>query len=499
MRRWPFVVVVLGLALQIAAWVLVIPPYGTYDEFDHVYRASSVWHGQLTEVRDAPDEYSQPVIADPNLVNAGFLECMRLPYTRNIDCHAGPPMRDDTVLVRSGAARYNPLYYLAIGPATQLGSGSATVLWMRIWSSILTVAVLSWAVMQLRGWPRPAQGIRGLMVAYTPMVAASCAIVAPNGLEMAAGLLWWTSLLTLTQAQPTGRSLWLALATSGILLAQLRSLGPFYLLVTLSVIAVWKGRALREAINENRRPAVAAAGALGLSLASSALWVLTQHAKSFNDPPWAPSATWSDSVSQSFASVPGWMVQFIAALPGRNIAPPPLVTAGWLVPLTLLALNAALRNRRARWSLAALCSVVLGFPIVFSILTFREFGLAWQSRYILPLAIGIPLLLALNGRQDRSRLLINDVVLIVGALIAQIVIARFTQQWYARISPSVTLEQSFPITSDWVPLAFLAFGTAAVGLILLRLSAADTREQPAAGINQADSASPALPRPVPSR
>jgi hypothetical protein len=469
-RRWPSVLLFAGLIVQIVTWSLVVPAYATYDEFDHVFRASGAAHGYPVALRHTPPEYPSAVAADRRLVTAGTAECLGLPYTSQLTCNPGPALTRDLVTVHSGAAYYNPLYYLAVGPASRLGVGVNAVLWMRALSITIAAVIIGWAILLVSRWRRPDAAIRGLALAASPMLLFSMAIVAPNGLEMAAGVLWWVALLTVTRREAAGPLLWSGLALSGLLLATLRSLGPLWLVLPLVLIGVWRPRRQLSAIwREYRRAVVVTLAVVGAALTASIGWILTQHAQVLREAETSNHASGVQSVLVMVRYTIVLVVQFVAAIPGRNLAPPPIVTAAWLVPFALVLLNVDRRHVRGLRALSLLIVFVVVIPLGFGFLTYARLGIAWQSRYQLPLAVGIPLLAAILGMNSRSRLLVNDLILTVAMPIASVAIMIYALNWYDQDSP-LARQHVFPLVPG--PLAVGLIGTASLCCGLAVLAAA---------------------------
>ena len=70
-----------------AAWILALPAFRGIDEFDHVYKAAAVAHGQLLD--EAPPETGRggliPVPED--VVAAASAMCDSYDYTGRGNCH----------------------------------------------------------------------------------------------------------------------------------------------------------------------------------------------------------------------------------------------------------------------------------------------------------------------------------------------------------------------------------------------------------------------------
>ena len=90
-------------------------------------------------------------------------------------------------LVASAAALYPPAFYWIVGTAARPFEGAGSLYAMRVATAALClifIALGAWALSLLpTRWP-----LVGLVIAVTPVMAYSTAIVAPNGVEMAAGI-----------------------------------------------------------------------------------------------------------------------------------------------------------------------------------------------------------------------------------------------------------------------------------------------------------------------
>jgi Predicted membrane protein (DUF2142) len=468
LNGWAPALLVAGFALQIAVWVMVIPAFEDYDEFDHIYRASGVTHGQVVAPAvPRPGDPPSTVIADRRLVEAGYEECLSLPYTSPERCGVVRDAGRGLVVVISWAAFYNPAYYAVVGWAERVGSGLSAAVATRAFSVLISVAVLAWAAWLTRSWPKARSGIRGLLLSASPILLFSLAIVAPNGLEMVSGVLWWVGLITLAQARPLPRGLWPALATAGCLLVTLRFLGPVWLVLATAVALLWRPREIISALRRHARQALAAAVAVSIAGAAALAWLVTQRSHVIVSPPLQPGMGLAGGVRHSTADLPSMIVQLVSAIPGRNIAPPSLLVVAWLLPFVLLLLNVEWRrDPGARRALICLIATVVIFPVAFQGAMFERLAHFWQGRYILPLAVGIPLLAAASGAASPTRLRVNDAVTVIGVTLAQMIALVAALRWYARHSP-LTREGTFPLLPGWVLIALMALGCALLACALL--------------------------------
>jgi hypothetical protein len=185
------------------AWALALPANGSYDEKDHIVRAYAVATGQLTTDRTIVDRRTDTKFAF--LVPAGLL-----PSNATVDCPWSPrPAKTPAcqrwltgtqkVLTPSGAARYSPVYYLPVGIPLALWPNLTGLLLARVLSALLCAALLACAVTAaLRLGSRLL--VVGVVLAATPLATNLFGAVNPNGLEIAAGILVFCSLLALLRA-----------------------------------------------------------------------------------------------------------------------------------------------------------------------------------------------------------------------------------------------------------------------------------------------------------
>ena len=115
--RWKLpALLVLGALVMQAAWILALPPFRGADEFDHAYRAASVAHGEfIADAGPTTQSRGRLVEAPRDLIDAATPVCESYPYTNDELCTPGQSVGNGYSTVASGAGRYNPLFYGAIG------------------------------------------------------------------------------------------------------------------------------------------------------------------------------------------------------------------------------------------------------------------------------------------------------------------------------------------------------------------------------------------------
>ena len=195
---WPVFALIGGLLLAQLAWVAAVPPYRGLDEWDHVYRASAVARGQWVATPEAATRGTGALVRVPeHIVAAARPECERLPYTGDPEC-VGRPSQAGQVDVASGAGRYNPAFYALVGYPSLPFEGVAALYAMRAVGALACLGMMLLALACVRRWAsRSSVPFLAFAVAITPSVLYASSIVAPNGLEIAAGLAWASALIGL--------------------------------------------------------------------------------------------------------------------------------------------------------------------------------------------------------------------------------------------------------------------------------------------------------------
>ncbi len=408
----------LGLLGLMIAWTLAVPPFRGSDEFDHVYRASAVARGSwLPDPSDATRGTGAWVDVPRDLVDAARPECQRLPYTDDDDCVGTGT--GGTVRVASGAGRYNPVFYAVVGTAALPFDGTTALYVMRGVTVLICWLLFLACVAVTRRWATTAWGYVGLALACPPVLVYSSSVVAPNGVEMMAALLLWSSLVACL-AGPAPPSRWLlgAVALSGVVLVTLRSLGPLWcLLILVSVLAICPPVAGRLRDLARRPAAWVAAGAVAIATVGSVAWIAAMGSLRLDTGgrPEVPLGYW-DRVGKVVGDVPVTVLQSIAAFPFRDQSAHPVIYPCWLLlagGLVVLALRRG--ENRLRAGLLATIAAAIVVPTLIQVATYNEFGSVWQGRYGLPYAIGIAVVAA--HAIDRTRRPGPTELLLVGTLI----------------------------------------------------------------------------------
>ncbi len=402
LRVSPVVGILLGTFLVQVAWIVAVPPFRGIDEFDHVFRADAVAHGDWGPALVAPTEGRGGIVqVRENLVDAASTMCLSYEYTSDANCLPIERFADGRVSVATGAFAYHPVYYWLVGAPARFVDGDAALLVMRLVSALLCTLMLGAAYWALGLVHRSLLPRIGLLVGTTPVFLYSTSMVAPNGLEMTAGAAAWSGFLALSLRGPDlphrSRVL-LVTAGAAVVLTSLRQLGPVWLLLVVAMCLILGG--LRPWVRLTRFAPVAIIGAVttvGAATLAAYVWVVGSRSATL--PP--VTEPYPDPVGTAVSQLPLWFLQAIAAFPIRDDPAPVVVYATYLLVGTLL-LGMAVRwgSTRTRLTLLLTIAVSALVPLAVTLATIESLGKTWQGRYGLPFSVGLFVLagLALSHR-----------------------------------------------------------------------------------------------------
>lgn len=468
---------VFGLAffayfLLATAWSFATPLYGAPDEAAHLTRAASVVRGQI---------YVEPVEAamggggfvripeSLSLYADGSLPCFGGRPQWSAECFRTLPSSDGIVEVPSLAARYNPVYYALVGLPLLLEPHEAGVYATRILSGVLCCGLLALATAIAfrygRGWLPLA-----VAAASTPMLLFLTGTINPNSLEISATLVVWVALglvLTRDLGPAAERRLLDATTVSSVLMLLTRGLSPLWLLITAGLLLVAASPDRLRVLIRARAVWVRAAIVTAAALAGAAWTVLSQStggSTTFN-----ATLTEREAFLRVTLLMPWRLVQMLGYFGHLDTPPPFVMVMVWTLLVGALPVAALMAGRvRTALALAAALLVVLVVPIMLEVPTAPRLGIYWQGRYILPVAVGIPVLAAL-ALEHRWPLVLRPRMLVVWYAAASVAhgaaVYQSMRRWQLGSNGGYNL-----FAGDWQP----PVGTVAVILLTLAAGALAT-------------------------
>lgn len=420
------------------AWAMASPVHSVPDEPDQVRRAASLWDGQILGSRVA----SQPSVVRSIDVdgrwNGDVIPCFAFhPDTLPADCPPAFPADRSRVSTTTYDGAFPPSFYALVGWPTQLQAGRRGFYGMRLVAAALSAALLASALLALdRVLPR-ALAVFGVAAATTPMVFFLAGSVNPSGLEISAAVALWAHVLAISSwpsHRPSLRlptSLIVGLAASGGLLTLSRFLSPgfAFLIGVLALTAATGTWSTLRSLLRDRRLLVAVAvvgicavGGLALTLSTGALQGLSGGVPHGVDNPWLATLGLSSDFLRQMLGWFGWL----------DTPTSPVTEIGWLLVIGAL-LGVATVVGKGRTVLALLATILLTVvvPVVIQAPRLLQYGLTWQGRHGLPLAVGVPLLAVFAAGQRVTTQTGNGLRRLAIAGVSVIAVVQVHALWWA--------------------------------------------------------------------
>jgi predicted membrane protein DUF2142 len=325
---------------------------------------------------------------------------------------------------------------------------------MRLVSAALGALFLGMAFVSGAASRHGRGAVIGAALAITPMVIFLSAVLNPSGLEIAAALCFWVSALVLftDPENPVRLGLIVRAALGAAVFMQTRGLSPLLLAIAGIAVAVVAGWSTVVGLLR-RRDIQVALGVLAVIGVGTLAWIF--GARSLALAPVGYPVKDSDSNLHILWLALKRCLQDLKDMIGmfgwRDTPPPLWSTILWVAPLFLLVAAAIVtRARRGQYVLPALCVVIVLLPALLSAANARQDGLIGQARYLMPVAVGIPVIAGflLLPRLRAGRWLAGAVWTVAGAT-AVVQAAAFVQalRRYRGGLHSPLLRR----TSEWAP------------------------------------------------
>jgi hypothetical protein len=484
-----------------ASWVFASPYDGAPDEVRHLIRAAGVVEGQI--FAKPATEPGHGNVGAYQTVPKGLVEgraptitynyCYHWKPSRSAACAPVPGLGGKTpTTVITGAGRYNPVYYSAVGGPLVLWPDWTGIFLARLVSAALCAAFLASAWLSCLEWRRSRLLLAGLLVAATPAFFELAGAVNPNSLEIAAGISLAAAAVPLLLGGDSAHApRWLrraALAAMGI--GQFRAMGPELIAALLVVLLVPPSRArLRQLW---RRPSARwwSAGVLA-SCALGETWTVISKVGDIGN---VVNTRYSTLQILRTELLPDGRLlrvveQMIDGFSYYDTKPPILILVVWGIPIVLLLVTAfAWGTWLERWRLAALVAGALAIPVLFEVSSANAFGFSFQGRYILPLAVAVPMLAAfIVGRSGQLTTIAQARVIRALTLLLLPVqllsLGYVMDRWQSGVGRGHTLDPLrgswHPVTGSLLPLVLMAAGLIGLGVLAWRAARLPAEERPA--------------------
>lgn len=475
--RAQFLVTFAFVAVLSGLWGLATPLFANADEPAHVVRAASVARGELvgksprSKLLKGYTFVRLPAIYE----DAGrHLNCFARRPNRDASCDtfAGSESRTREVITEAG--RHPLAYYAVVGGVSRIWpAATGAVYLMRLTTVVITALFVAFAVRALSRMPSPPVALVGLAVALTPMVLSFGSAVNPTALETAAAIATWACGLVLVaelrdgKAPDRGLVVQLGIAASALVLA--RQISMFWLAFIALILAGIVGK--DALIRLWRFPLARLWGAIVAGcVAAQLLWILLANGLDLSVPiGFRPTLSNDELIRATVGRVGGFYLEMLGNLGWLDTTLPGLTYFLLTVALGALVLLAiAIGIRPYVIAMFAAIAVTVVTPIVLEAWQYNEYGLYWQGRYTLPVAVGVPLLavFALQSEPGRRVLLRGWFMPTVGAMLVVAHVLAFYQA-LRRWSVGANGPILYWLHPDWTSIVpqFLLIG--AYGVVLV--------------------------------
>ncbi|MDG6101975.1 DUF2142 domain-containing protein [Dactylosporangium aurantiacum] len=485
-RSW--LLAFLAFFLVFGAWAVAAPFDGPADEVQHSIRAAGVGSfapGQIfAEPRTVPDAFGRPGMGAYQRVPAGMdahAVCWGFDPTKSAACAkglSGGPVTE----VSTSAGRYNPLFYLVVGPPLRWLPNWGGLVVARLLNAAMCAALIASAFLALRRWSRFGLPATALLCVATPMLAHLAGGVNPNALEIAAGIAFFAAgiPLLLEPPDPARKPLVTLLGVSSVLLLTLRSGGPAWFVFGLAALALPLRWAWLKQWWAHTRVKLWSAGVVVAGLLSATWIVVMRTGELVPPPPGLWDYTTGEAVTQY---VDSWYQLLIGMIGVAGWFDTKLWSPFYLVWIMIVGgmvvLGGVVGGWVTRWRYLVFLAGGVVLPGILQVSQANVTGFITGGRYMLPLLAGMPLLAAwvLERRlfdAGQARTLSRTFVLFLLPVHAALLVFAMVR-WQRGLAPDAGLGWFNPLAGDWhpptgsvLPLLLMLAGLALTAVVMWR-------------------------------
>jgi hypothetical protein len=346
------------------------------DEPDHAIRAFTSARGEFVgDFLATPRGYVM-MMKVPASLCAGFLDDPGRCF---------PSSSPDELLAQTNEYRHPPPYYAVVGLPSLVWWGDDASYLMRLLSAAIGSALLASAFSSAveTGLRLP---VLGVFAAATPITWFLIGEINPNGVEIAAAICLWASLLAAAKARTLSRAFVWRSGIALIVFVMSRGISPLYAAIALASAALVADQVRRRELLARRDVrGWLIAGAVGTGV--TALWVAVAG---FSHNVHRDGHAWSVALREMGLfmqeSVGDWLDLRVSF---------PLAVAAYaavVIPLVYLAVTKS--SRRYRAVLLAVLALAIVLPTTSNTMNIPPIASAWQGRYGLSLVVGVVILAA---------------------------------------------------------------------------------------------------------
>jgi hypothetical protein len=507
----------LVLFALMVTWSFATPLGAASDEPTQMIKAAAVARGEflgqtatgqsVTRVGHEGRAVMTVLVPATYAEDARLPTCFRHQPKKTAACAPAPTTSGQLTAATTYVGRYPPLYYMIVGLPSRVLHSGAGMYFMRVLSALASALLLGLALAMSARWSRSRFLVGGVALAATPMVVFLGSVVNPSGLEIAASIAAWTTGLVLvmdhSSKPPVG--LVVAFAVSSCVLELIRGLSPFWLLLVLVTLVALEPRGCWQLVRDGAGRIAAAVIVLTGVVATAYIVLAGATVITPSGIPLPAHATAWTVVNLYQAHITGYVTQVVGDFGWLDTPAPFLVVM--VIGLTIaglvwLAIATARRRHAAVLIGLIVASVVV--PIAINVKSALQLDNdVWQSRYALPLYVGVPLVAAAIATRSKAfgptptrRLIVTGVWLVAGCQFVCFFAAlhRYTAGVDGGLDPFAHSAGSWTPPAPTVVLLTLALVfTACYGWWIVHLDhlrSVDATDVPAGGAEPAEPAAP---------
>ncbi len=374
-------------------WALASPAFSGPDEPAQVIRSVSLVEGTIL---------GRPLGGPRTQVNVpGWLsganavpDCIKGQPDSSAGCEPALDAGGGTISEITYVGRYPPAYYAIVGWPSLISSGKLALYLMRLTSAAASAVFLAGAVTCARR-SRHARGLLlGIAVVATPEVFFLAGVINPSGLEISTAICVWTAAVVACEGERAATSVLVWLAVAGAVMANVRALSPFWVLVIGVSVAAYAGRRAVLACLGDRRAQIVLAVVVGFGALGTA-WTLVTGALAVlpSGTPFPHGAGLWLRLGLTLENFGPETVQMVGVFGWVDTYLPAACYVVWLGlagGLTVTALG--LSPRRRRVALAGFALGSLAIPAAILVSQSGTAGIFGQARDWMPMWVGLPVL-----------------------------------------------------------------------------------------------------------
>jgi hypothetical protein len=385
------------------SWALIQPPYGLSDEPAHTIKALGTADGQLSGKRTIGQfGYSAMEFEVPAAyASIWHFTCYSGDVTQTPKCAPPFPNDPNRTITTSTAGEYPPPYYAIVGVWGWISPGEIGLLLMRI-ATVLVCSIFLTMSAYLFIISGNSSRLVTLLACATPTVFAFSGAVNPFGPEVMASILYWTSGTLLLRSETEKHRLFIIFSYIGaVSFGIIRPASFLWILISMGVILLAsKSLSASQVRTKNLRHFLISSSAGILISLSWYLIGMEVRGLGAGSP---AGGSLLDNMLVSLGKTPAYLQQIFGFFGWTTFYAPKFVLVFFIVAIILLFLSSARFSLRENTAIVFLLLFLICSPAILEGSRAASSGWGFQGRYLIPVGLGIPILLALMAKPKNGQ------------------------------------------------------------------------------------------------